>query len=238
MLAIANEYVRYGRKVVALDLPGQGESTPFPPNRPNTLDEYVRALLVLLDQLGIATVDIHAEFTGASLAFALAAQHPARVRGIVADGVPLLGKRAQARLLKQYCPPLKVQADGSHLTSLWQRLRDQELTWPWYERSATGVRKVDADLSGQRLHDLTLELAKQLPHYGDAALAALATNLEALLPQINTPTLLLSDAADPRHASDRTMQRRLSSARMTKRLADAAQRVTTAVEFFARVSRS
>jgi hypothetical protein len=81
-------------------------------------------------------------------------------------------------------------------------------------------------------------LAKQLPHYGDAALAALATNLEALLPQINTPTLLLSDAADPRHASDRTMQRRLSSARMTKRLADAAQRVTTAVEFFARVSRS
>ena len=126
------------RQVYAADMPGIGESDPLPsPGFAAQVDALARAL----DALALGEVDVHAEFTAAPFALELARRQPQRIRHLVLDGLPLLTASDRRQMAQRYCPPLAVENNGGHLLALWQRLRDQELTWPWYERSATAIRR-------------------------------------------------------------------------------------------------
>jgi pimeloyl-ACP methyl ester carboxylesterase len=202
------------RVVYAIDLPGIGESDALPmPEAPG----YVAALLRALDLLGLTSVDIYARFTAAPLALELARQASNRVHALVLDGLPPAGAAERRALWKQYCPALAPRWDGSHLLALWHRLRDQELSWPWYERSASGIRRRSADLDGARLHEATVDLAKQPLAYGDAALAALEIDLKQVLRAVEQPLLLLADEYDPRDSGIAKLARVARAARVAER---------------------
>ena len=202
------------RVVYAIDLPGVGESDPL--STPDAAS-YADALLRLIDALGLPSVDVYAECTSSSLAMQLARQASNRIHALVLDAVPLLTSAERRALWKQYCPAIAPRWDGGHLLTLWHRLRDQELSWPWSERGSGALRRRTADLGGRRLHDLVVDLAKQPAHYGDAALAGIEVDVKALLREISQPVLLLEASADIRYASVPKVARALPSATRSER---------------------
>ncbi|MEZ5459167.1 MAG: alpha/beta hydrolase [Steroidobacteraceae bacterium] len=202
------------RAVYAIDLPGMGESdalaTPEVPG-------FVDALLHAIDLLGLTSVDLYARFTAAPLALELARQASNRVHALVLDGVPPVGASERRTLWKQYCPSIAPRWDGAHLLTLWHRLRDQELAWPWYERGARGIRRRCADLDGGRLHEAVVDLAKQPLNYADAALAALEVDIKTVLRAVEQPVLMLADEHDPRDAGISKLARLGTSVRVAPR---------------------
>lgn len=202
------------RPVIALDLPGIGESDALP--NPDVLAH--RGLLVgVLDALGVANVDVVAEFTASPFAVELARTAANRVHRLVLDGVLQLTASERRSLWKNYCPGIRPSWDGSHLYSLWHRLRDQELSWPWYERSKSAVRRREPEIGAERLQATLLDLMKQLDHYGEACLAAVDFSMKDVLEQVTQRVLLPQAADDVRYQWTRKVARRLPEGEVAAR---------------------
>lgn len=217
------------RTVYAPDLPGIGESDPLP--TPDVAS-YAAALSQLLDALGLTQVDVVAEFTAAPIAIELARSAANRVHALCLDGAWLPGAAERRALWRQYCPALPVRTDGTHLLSLWHRIRDQELSWPWFERSAAGIRRREAPIDGARLTAIVTDLALQPASYGDAALAALDYDLKAALDAVTQPVLLLEDANDVRYQWMARIEKRLARSRRAERAVKPGERADTIRQWF------
>lgn len=202
------------RAVFVVDLPGLGASDALP--HPD-VSGYTEALRDVLDALALPQVDVVAEFTATPLAIDLARQLPDRVRRLVLDGVFLLSAQERRELWRQYCPKLAPRWDGTHLHSLWQRLRDQELTWPWYARSRDAIRAGEPRLDAEHLYRQLLETLPQLEHYGDAANAALEYPVKDRLEEVHQPVLLPRADGDPRYQWTEKVRRRLAQAVVAER---------------------
>ena len=202
------------RPVIAPDLPGLGESgaLPYP-----TLGSYVGALAEMLETVGAQHVDVVAEGLGTGFAVALAAHRPKHVRRLVLDGMPLIRSRDRRRVARQYCPAVTPDRHGTHVVSLWHQLRDAEISWPWFDRSARAARRGDPALEPRHLQVRLVEMLRQLPSYGDAARAVLEASLRDILRGVHQPTLLLDVAGDVRYAASSRIARRLPSARIAAR---------------------
>jgi pimeloyl-ACP methyl ester carboxylesterase len=210
---LAGELSR-GRLTIAPDLPGTGESHPLPYP---SLGSYVTSLVETLEQLGTGPVDVFAEGLGTCFAAALAAHHPAMVRRLALDGVPMISTRERRLYARNYCPPLAPDRHGTHLLRLWQQLRDAESSWPWFERAASAARVRDPDLDPGRLNDVLVEVMKQLPSYGDAARAALEASVRDIVRAVHQPVLLFDVADDVRYAATSRVSRRLAASRVLPR---------------------
>ncbi len=223
-----------GRPVWAPDLPGHGESTALPlsAGAVPSLGDYADSLVAFLQTNNKDPVDLVACFTSAPLALLTAARAPQSIRSIICDGVPLATARARKLLAKLDCPRLVISRDGSHLLALWHQLRDRELHWPWYERNAMAMRRVTADLSAARMHGMTLDLARQIDHYGDLARASWQIDLATVLADVQQPVLLFKDPADPRLASSLKAKRRLPAAQLQKRADDPRDFAKAAMRFW------
>ena len=73
------------------------------------------------------------------------------VRTVVLDNPPALTDGERASVAARYADPIEIGWDGSHLIKLWHATRDQELYWPWYERTREAVRDNDPDIDPGRL---------------------------------------------------------------------------------------
>jgi pimeloyl-ACP methyl ester carboxylesterase len=76
-------------RVIALDLPGFGQSDP--PPEPWDADDYMRFVLRFLDELGVERVHLVGHSHGGRVAVCMAAEHPERVGRLLlvdAAGVP------------------------------------------------------------------------------------------------------------------------------------------------------
>jgi len=216
------------RPVIAPDLPGLGESDPLPYP---TLGSYVGALAEMLEALGTPQVDVAAEGLGTGFAVALAAHRPKHVGRLVLDGIPLVRSRDRRRVARHYCPPVTPDRHGTHLLTLWHQLRDAEVSWPWFDRSARAARRRDPALEPQPLQVRLVEMLRQLPSYGDAARAVLEASLRDILRGVHQPTLLLDVAGDARYSASSRVARRLASGRVTARPASVADRADCLREF-------
>lgn len=218
------------RPVIAVDLPGLGDSDPLP-----TADAagYAAALLGVLDHLRVENVDVIAEFTAAPLALELARSATNRVHRLILDGVFVLGASERRALSKQYCPGIRASWDGSHLLSLWHRLRDQELNWPWYDGSASSIRRREPEIGAERLQNMLLDVMKRLDHYADASLAALAYPMKEMLGEVQQPVLLAHVADDVRYQSTRKAARRLAASTTAARPTELSERAKVWAAFLA-----
>jgi len=209
------------RVAIACDLPGLGDSDPLP--NPDVA-AYRDALLGMLDVLQLASIDVIAEFTAAPLALELARAAPERVNRLVLDGVFVFSASERRQLWKSYCPPLRPSWDGAHLHALWHRLRDQELNWPWFDGSASAIRKRDPELGAERLQTILVDIMKRPEHYGDACLAAFEYPLKDVIGEVRQPVLLPQVADDIRYQWTRKVARRLANAQLQPRSAVLAER--------------
>jgi pimeloyl-ACP methyl ester carboxylesterase len=209
------------RPALAIDLPGLGDSSPL--TNPDAAG-HRDMLLGVLDALGVASADVVAEFTAVPLALEFARSASNRVHRLVLDGVFQLAASERRSAWKSYCPVVRPTWDGAYLLALWHRLRDQELSWPWYERSRAGVRRRDPDIGAERLHAMLLDVMKQLDHYGEACLAALEYPVKEALDEVSQGVLLPHAAEDVRYQWTRKAVRRLPEAETVARASDVAER--------------
>lgn len=182
------------RTVIALDLPGFGESEPLP-GVPD-VSGYALTVLETLESLGIEVFDLYGTRLGATVAVSLAAAYPDRVRRLVLDGMGLYTEAERADLVANYAPDLAPRWDGTHLITAWSWLRDQHLFWPWYRR-VPDARLRRPLPSPDALHDRFVDFLRGMTGYRQGFDVAFRDSLAQDLAALQTPTLAIASADDP-----------------------------------------
>lgn len=146
------------RPVLAIDLPGHGESDVPPEVRTFDVSTQARALGEVLRSLGIDEVDIVGRLYGTALAAELDASRIVDVRTSIAfDSI--------ATALPDV--PITPRWDGGHLFEAWYQVRDRWLWNPSFRRERTAMRPIEPVGDPEVLHRYTVELLKA----GDRAAA-------------------------------------------------------------------
>lgn len=182
-----------GRRVIAPDLPGCGDSDR---GGPPTMDGYIEALLAVADGFGIGPFDLYGVGAGAHVAAALAAQAVRRVRRLVLRGALILDSDQRADLGGNFGAPIALRQDGAHLMAVWSMVRDMELFWPWYDRTRPAIRWSEPALDPNRLQARLLDVLKQPDTWHCLGVAAYGFPLADVLPAIKAPTLVCAAPDD------------------------------------------
>lgn len=166
-------------RVVAMDMPGYGQSAPLP--APQTIEQYAAGALDLLDALDVPRAIVLGHHTGGAVALELAARAPERVSALVISSAPWADEAFRT-------PPAggpgvddaERADDGTHLT-----------TW-WAQRSPHYPEPV-APLLDRFVRDA---LAPGVdPREGHLACRRYA--MEQRAPLVRAPTLVLGADGDP-----------------------------------------
>lgn len=174
-----------GRHVVAIDMPGFGQSDPLPEGR--RLEDYAEAALATLDAFGWGRADVVGHHTGAVIAAQLAGLHPARVRRIVLNGFPLLSPEERDFFRSFYFGPPQPAADGSHLLDAWQKRI----------RSTPGWTRLDA------MHRHCVDGLGSAGTNWMAFPLIVNADLSGLLAAVAAPTLLFTNTGEDLYAATR-----------------------------------
>lgn len=184
------------RRVIAPDMPGNGDSEPLPMAEPRMVD-YVDQMVEMLDLLGIAQVDFCGQHTGAHIGCELALRHPARVRRLMLDGLALFEPALLAQMVADYAPPIKPDEFGGHLAWAWHFVEGLFLHFPYNLRDPAHRLHVSPVPPAAARQALVVDLLKALPSYHIAYQAVYAHPTAERLPLLRHPTLLLAAEGDP-----------------------------------------
>jgi 2-succinyl-6-hydroxy-2,4-cyclohexadiene-1-carboxylate synthase len=173
-------------EVVAVDLPGHGES-PF--GEDTTFASTLASLVALLDALGLREVDVAGYSLGARVALGLAVESGGRVRRLVMEsGSPGLRRRRDRGERRQQDESLAARLESQGVEAFVERWEALPLF--------AGVRELPGDvqeaLRARRLSSDAAGLALSLRRLGLGA----QPSYWATLPRLRTPTLLLTGARD------------------------------------------
>ena len=127
-------------QVIAVDLPGLGDSDPLP--EPFDVADLATSLAHVLHGLELDSVRVLGRHTGAAVGAELAASQPQRVVALVLHGLPyLIGDDEREEHIKLghralggpgTLPVMRLETDGSHNVRLWQRA----ITLLWQAKGA------------------------------------------------------------------------------------------------------
>src|SRR5262245_56903400 len=110
------------RRVLAMDTPGFGGSEPI--EHPLSIERLAAAAADFLDAMGVGEATVLGHHTGGVIGIELAASQPARVAQLIVSGTPFLDPAMRTALANR--PELdafELDADGLHLTQLWEGRR-------------------------------------------------------------------------------------------------------------------
>lgn len=167
--------LRAGRRVIVMDLPGNGYSDK--PQRPYTLEFLEDAVLALLDALFVDEADLAGGSLGGHLVLRLAHRAPRRFRRLApwAPAGAWRPMRALGVLLKPWLPPL-------FWPLVWVQSRF------WYHPAWSGRRSALVEAFA---HYREVHAPGFVRMYFDVAREQLATSLFPIAPGIVQPTLVL-----------------------------------------------
>ena len=181
------------RPVISLDLPGSGDSDSTPLV---SVAAYADALGEILDALNLAKFDLAGRNLGASIAAAFAQGKPHRVNRLILEGPMALPAPLRQAMGPNYAPPIELERFGGHILKLWNRLRNEQLYFPWYSETVDAIRRIEPELDPD---PLTLRITGLLKQYRNVApiwRAAFADALVDRLPQLKVPTLVCARESD------------------------------------------
>ncbi len=169
-----------GIRAIGVDTPGYGQSAP-PAGAP-TIGGYARAVVAVLDHLGLAAAAVLGHHTGASIAAELAVLEPRRIRRVILNGPPLFTPEERAAYLAAIAasPRPEPRADGSHLQTLWDRRARFTPGWTNVAAMHRGVVMMLGADAGER----------------QGYSAAFAHDIGAPLRAITQPGLILTNTGD------------------------------------------
>lgn len=184
-----------GRRVVAIDTLGNGDSSPTAMTEPeiaDLADAHWRAIA----GLGLRHVDLYGYHTGAAICAELSIRHGDGIRRIVLDGVSVFDPSDSSDLLTHdHAPDILVDLDGTQLMAAWSMVRDAHLFWPWWDRRADHRRALGLP-SAEYLHGEVIEVLKACRTYFRSYRAALRYPKRQKLPQIRNPVLVTACPTD------------------------------------------
>ena len=179
------------RPVLAIDLPGNGESDSYGEATPA---DYAAAVDEALSVVGLDQVDVFGRYSGSAVGLEVATRHPNRVGTVWISGALQFERLDADDLLAHYTPSVAPRWDGTHLLTAWHMMRDQALFWPWYARSAESIVDAEPKVDPTAIQLRVTELMKCGDRYRDAyagffrynlteAVRACAANVEFTTPR-------------------------------------------------------
>ncbi len=179
---------------IAPDTPGFGLSDPLGVDRAEASD-FAEAVIEFMDALGIERAAIYGFHTGAMISGALAAAHPDRIVCAAVNGYVVMTEPDRQDFIEHYLPPLQPKWDGSHLTWLWARMREQTIFFPWYRKSSAARLSFDVP-PAEGLHNALLDFMRACDHYRVGYRAAFTMRSDIALRQTTTPILVTAADTD------------------------------------------
>ncbi|MCB2106790.1 MAG: alpha/beta fold hydrolase [Rhodobacteraceae bacterium] len=195
------------RPVIALDLPGNGESDnligdPAFGGDPNAITSANYAAIVndALRDAGIDSIDVFGRYSGGPVAMEMSFADPKRINKIALAGIGIYEGEERESLLANYTPSIAPRWDGSHLMTAWSVMRDQGLFWPWFNRTKAGVLAVDNAIDVNLIHLRVVEMLKIGDQYQKAYAAMWTYPMRDRLPRLKVPALICAPAWEPIYA--------------------------------------
>ncbi len=191
MRALASQFT-----VIGLDTPGNGDSDPLTIETPST-DDYAAALLETLDALGLGRVGLYGFHTGAGIASQAALRAPDRICALVLDGCAIWTPDERKLFLSpEYLTAFTPTWDGAHLATLWSRIEEQSIFFPYYLH--TDAARLPMDVPDRvLLQRRALDWLKAGDAYRGPYAAAFRRDGGRSLEQMRVPTLLGATPPDP-----------------------------------------
>lgn len=182
-----------GRRVFAVDYPGNGLSEPA--TGEVTIGTLAQDMLALLDAMDIATCDVWGSHTGAQVALEMAVIAPERIGRIVMEGPVFVSPDFQSDLLTNYFIDLAPDSWGRHVLTVWNWRRDMFMYWPWYNVDRAAARTLGVPDSGN-LHLYALGILESGETYDQAYRSAFAYDTRARLRELKRPALICAGPND------------------------------------------
>lgn len=188
--------LRFGldRRVVTFDNPCNGDSAPLP-GTPE-IGDLADVLIEAIDQLGWSEYDLLGSHTGAMIAIDVAIKRPTQVKHVILDGITLYDAEKTRWLIENYPVPLRISSYGDHLIWAWNQLRDMQLFYPYFDRTAASARRAGLT-DPESMHRSFLEFIKGGKTYHKSYRAAFAYPTGARLPLLQAPTMHCASPTDP-----------------------------------------
>ena len=179
------------RPVLAIDLPGNGESEN--PMGTLTVEKQASFLAEAVHALGYDEVDVFGTWGGGTVAVELAVQHPDLVKHVAVPSIMAmeLKGRALEDFSSKYTPDIPFDDFGGHWIFVWNMVRDQELFNPWFERKAANISRFgEPDIDPEVIQRRTLDLFKAYDIYQAAYKSHFSYPMSERLPKMQCPLLL------------------------------------------------
>ena len=195
------------RPVIAINLPGHGESDNVLPRGRVTVTGYARAVLAALPALGVERFDFVGTWGGGLVGLELALLEPARVGKLVLADLLYFDDALREQLAANYTPDIQPVWYGGHLLEAWHLMRDQGLFWPWYERTRKGIIRQPINVDTQMVNRRVLELFRSEGMWRQAYQAHFAYPLRSKLAKSKVPMAFVAPSWDPQLAVTRQAAR-------------------------------
>ncbi|WP_431282836.1 alpha/beta hydrolase [Humitalea sp. 24SJ18S-53] len=186
------------RPVLALDLPGHGESDA-PPEATASIEAAAGWVLRVLDALNLGTVSLYGHQGGASVAIEVALRQPQRVHALALDApvaLPAVPREQIGARWLEGVAPLTPVWNGDHLLRAWHMRRDMELWFPWNDRRPATARKHAPRIDPAALTLELREVMKQPESFAPAWRAVWSYPTRERLALTTQPCLLLANSSD------------------------------------------
>lgn len=182
---------------LAFDTPSNGLSESLAVDDPDMTD-YADAQAAVLGELNIQECILYGRHTGASIAVELANRHPDLVKMVMTDGYPVFTKEQSEQYLSGYLSDLPLEEDGSHLTWVWNRYRDQFVFWPWNKRVKDTIADTDMP-SASFLQNGVVALLEAGNNYKYPYRAVFKHNAMECLDEVTVPVCIAARPGDSLH---------------------------------------
>ena len=117
---------------IAPDTPGFGQSDPLLRENPE-IDDYARALVELVDALGIAGTLAYGFHSGGIILVSALRRNPDRFKALAIGGYAVWTPEELELFGRSYLPHFHPSAYGEHLTWVWNRMLEQTWFFPWFD---------------------------------------------------------------------------------------------------------
>ena len=181
------------RAVIAVDLPGHGESTP-PPAGMDYLAACAASLSAVIDAFGLDVIDAWGEREGAAVLAEFATRSASRLRALALSEVPDWSADDAADLAEHFAPRIEPVWYGGHLLEYWHVARNRYLFSPWYRQTEAAAVAGEPHVGADELHVRALALMQSAAVLPAAAAALYSYPLDGALKKLTLP---LHTAAAP-----------------------------------------
>lgn len=187
------------KSVLALDLPGHGESDNTIGEDNVTVAKYQAVVRQALDTLGLDQIDFYGMWGGGLVGLDMAVSNPERVAHLVMSNVLFHTDDERKELQANYTPEWEPNWYGGHLLMIWHMMRDQGLFWPWFKRTREGILRQEPYIDPAMVNGRVLEVFRAPRMWRLAYQSHFSYPTHERLSQVSVPTLLASPEWDPNY---------------------------------------